>query len=486
MDQIRKARKLRTKEEYVEKLLSMRSNVYMGGKLIRRNDPSLQPGINAISLTFDLASDPQYKGLMTATSHITGEEINRFTHINQTSEDLLRKQEMIRSYCHKTGRCIQRCMGCDAINALSVAAYEIDQECGTGYYKRFLRYLNFFQDNDLVAACAQTDAKGDRSLRPYQQADPDQYVHMVEKKSGGIIVRGAKAHITIAPYADDLVIVPTRAMRSEKEADYAVAFAVPADAEGIKLITTSHVQHPRKKLSAPIEKFASAHSMVVFDDVFVPWNKVFMCGEWQFARRLALLFATYHRHSYTGCKPAMTDILTGATALVSEYNGIERASHVRDKLAEMAVIAELTYAAGVASALYGKKSLSGTFEPNVVYANAGRYNAGVNIYREFEILADVAGGLVATLPYEEDYLNPATKPYVEKYITRKQDVPADYQYRCFRLIQDLICSRPGAASQISGIHGGGSPVMERIVIMASYNIEEKKSIAKYLAGISES
>ncbi|KKM10092.1 aromatic ring hydroxylase [Clostridiales bacterium PH28_bin88] len=475
---------MRTYEQYLEKLRSMRPNVYMGGKLVPRDDPQFMPGIHTIGLTYNLVDEPEFKDLLTATSHLTGEKINRYTHIHQNNDDLLKKQKVTRLLCHKAGRCIQRCMGIDAINALSVVTKDADLEHGTNYHERFLKFLQYFQENDLVANCAQTDVKGDRSLRPFEQKDPDLYLRVVEKREDGIIVRGAKAHNTIAPYTDEIIAVPTRAMTKDDK-DYAVAFSIPADSEGIYLITVSHNQHRRKELHAPIENTGAAHSITVFDNVFVPWERVFLCGETRQAGQLAALFATYHRHSYTGCKPAMTDILMGTTALVAEYNGIEKASHVRDKLAEMITVAELVYAAGIAASVNGKNSASGTCVPDVVYTNVARYHAGVNIYHEFETLADIAGGLAATLPREEDFLNPETKGLLEKYIMRKADVPAEKVHRCYRLIENLIASAPGAASQISGIHGGGSPIMEKIAIRAFYDLEAKKKIAKYLAGIED-
>jgi len=476
---------MRTSEEYVEKLYRMRKNVYMDGKLVGRDDPRLTQAINVMKKTFDLVEDPKFKGLITAKSHLTGEEINRFTNINRSTDDLLTKQKMIRKACHLTGGCIQRCMGCDAINAISVITYELDQSFGTEYYKRFLKFLEYFQKNDLTAAAAQTDVKGDRSLRPFQQKDPDLYVHIVEKRDDGIVVRGAKNHITMAAYADEIICLPTR-MMTENDTDYSVAFAVPADAEGVKLIT--HVTNPRtrKKFKTPVSEYGFADSFVIFDDLFVPNERVFMCGEPPpFAGLLAHMFALYHRHSYTGCKPAVTDMITGASALVAEYQGIAGKSHVRSKLAHLACVAELVYAAGIASAVTAQASSSGTFVPDTVYTNAGRRHAGVNIYHESEILADLAGGLPATLPYEGDFVSPETGPYMEKYIMRKADVPAEKVHRCFRLLSDMLCSAASGAAALAGVHGGGSPVMEEILITATYDFEEKKKVAKYLAGIEE-
>lgn len=475
---------LKTKEEYIAKLKKMKKNVYFDGEKIDRLDKRLMPGINVIGITFDLAQDPDFEDLFTATSHITGEKVNRFCHINQCKDDLLKKQEMIRQGVHCTYGCIGRCMGMDAMNALSVVTKLEDIKYGTDYYKRFIEYLKYWQKNDIVGCCAQTDAKGDRSKRPHDQADPDLYVHIVERKSDGIIVRGAKQSITIPSYSEEIIVIPTRAMR-EDDKDYAVAFAVPADTEGVKLVTRPAFLRKRKKLDAPISHTGVADSMVIFDDVFVPWERVFMSGEYELSRNLALLFALFHRHSYTGCKPAVSDILGGSAALAAECNGIEKASHVREKLSKFIGLAELVYAAGIASAHFAKKSPSGTYIPDPVYANAGRRLAGENIYHEYDLLIDLAGGLAATLPAEGDFYSDDIGNLVNKYIMRNPKVSSEFVHRTFRLIENIACSDIAGWLQVAGMHGGGSPVMETIAIMSDYDIEGMKNVAKYLAGINK-
>jgi len=473
---------VRSSSEYAKKLSKMRKNVYINGELVERNDPELVPSINVLSKTFDLVEDPTFKDLITTSSHLTGETINRFTHVNRSADDLLKKQKMIRKACHLTGGCIQRCMGCDALNSLSFVTYEVDKLYGTEYHKRFTKYLDYFQKNDLTAAAAQTDVKGDRSLRPHEQKDPDLYLHLVEKRDDGIVVRGAKNHITMAAIADEIICLPTRAMK-EEDADYAVAFAVPADVEGIKLITHVANHRTRKVFKAPAADFGFADSFVIFDDLFVPSERVFMCGEWPGAAFLAHGFALYHRHSYTGCKPALTDIITGASALVADYQGIADKSHVRSKLVHLASVAELVYAAGIAAAVEGQLHESGTFIPNTTYANVGRRHAGLNIYHESETLTDLAGGLPATLPAEGDFINPETRRYLEKYIMRKKEITPEEVHRCFRFLSDMLCSSLSGVSAVAGVHGGGSPIMEEITIAGTYDFEEKKKVAKYLAGI---
>lgn len=473
---------MRTSEEYRKQLYAMRPNIHVGGDRVGRDDSRLEQPINVVAATFDMAQDPQYDGIATTTSHLTGEKINRFCHIHHSMDDLLMKQKMTRLECHKVGACIQRCMGIDVMNALSVVTYETDQKYGTEYNKRFMKYLENFQKNDLVANCAQTDVKGDRSKRPHEQVDPDLYLRIVERKSDGIVVRGAKAHNTIAPYAEEIIAIPTRFL-TEEESEWAVAFALPGDWEGLHQIVRVANIRPREYLKAPIATFGDAESLTVFDNVFVPWERVFLCGERDMGGRLALLFALYHRHSYTGCKPSLTDILMGATALVAEYNGVETAQHIRIKLAHMIGIAELVYAAGIASALHSEKSAAGTYIPDSVFCNVGRRLAGENIHYEHEILCDVAGGMYATLPYEQDWYNEDTRKYLEKYIMRNPKISAENQHRCFRLISDLLASGWGGVELAGQFHGGGSPIMETIGLLTNYDIESKKSVAKYLAGI---
>jgi len=475
---------MRTFEEYKENLKNMRKNIYIGGELRGRDDELLRPGINTVGVTFDAAQDPKNKGIVTTNSDLIGEEINRFNHIYQSQDDLLSKQKMIRNLCGKVGGCIQRCMGCDVMNALYGTTKEIDDAYGTEYHKRFLNYLKIYQEKDLIGNAAQTDVKGDRSKRPSEQEDPDLYLRIVEKKDDGIIVSGCKAHNTIAPYADEIIAIPTR-MMGRNEKDWAVAFAIPADTEGVTLVCRSTSPRSRKKFKSPFTEYGACDSMTVFDNVFVPWERVFMCGETKFAGKLALSFANNHRFSYCGCKPAVTDIVMGATSLVADYNGIGKEPHAVDEVSELMVTAELVYGAGIAAAVTSTKNSAGSLEPNFLYSNCGRYYAGVNIYNEYDTLASMAGGLPATLPYEEEFINKETKGYMDKYIMRNPDVTAEDQHRLFRFISDYSCSSMSGVYQYAGVHGGGSPIMEKIGIRSFYDLESKKDIVKCLAGIEK-
>lgn len=472
---------MRTAKEYLEKLTGMRPNVYLDGECISRSDPRVMKCTATMCKTFGLVNDPSYH--LTATSHLTGKTINRFTHIHQSEEDLMLKQEMTRKLTGLAGGCIQRCMGIDAMNALSVVTKTTDLKYGTDYYERWKKYAEFFQENDLVAGCAQTDAKGDRSLRPAEQPDPDQYVHVVERREDGVVVCGAKLHNTMAPYADEIIVVPTRAI-ADDEKDYAIAFAIPADAEGIYLIARAAYPMDREPgMEAPITQMADLESMTVFDHVFIPNDRIFLNGETKMGGMLALMFALYHRHSYCGCKPGTGDVIMGAAALMADYQNIEKKEHVREKLAELVSVAELVYAAGIAAAVRSTKAPSGTQVPDVIFCNVGRRHAGHHIYEEYKTLCDLSGGLPATLPLSKEYNNPEVGDYVRKYSARRAGVSPEDHYRAYHLASDLLTSEISGVLQVAGVHGGGSPIMEDIAIMGSYDMESKKNIARHLAGI---
>ena len=480
---------IKTFDEYYNRLKKLRRNMYIGGEKIDRTDERLAGQLRIIKETYDRANDKEWADLCTASSHLTGETVSRFTHIHQSVDDLLKKQLMTRLVCHRVGGCIMRCMGIDVMNALSVVTYEMDQALGTDTNQNFIKYLRYWQDNDICANCAQTDTKGDRLKRPHEQVDPDLYLRIVESRPDGIVVRGAKIDNTTAPVSDEIIAIPTRFM-TERDSDYAVAFAIPADWEGVKLLVRPAYHHVRKYLQAPIAEIGDVDSFTIFDDVFVPRDRVFLDGKGDprqtpYGGFLALLFAHYHRHSYTGCKPAISEVLASAAALVAEYNGIEKESHVRDKISHLIGTAELIFAAGQMSAYRAERSTSGTCIPDEILTNAGRRLAGEEIYNEYKTVADLAGGLCATLPYEEDFFSEETKELANKYLMRNPKISSENQHRCFRGIENLIVSEFGSVQQVAGLHGGGSPQMETITMMARYDTEALKSIAKYLFGIEK-
>ncbi len=476
---------LRRKEQYHEGLFKMKPNIYIGGQKVGRDDDRLRPGINVLDVTFDLAQDPKWKGLATAKSSLTGEDVNRWNHLPQTPYDLLQKQKLIRLAARRVGGCIQRCMGHDAITALAICTKEIDEVKGTDYHRRFTDYLQRYQQQDLDGCCAQTDSKGDRMKRPSEQPNPDAYVHVVEVRQDGIVVSGLKMSITQVAYADEIFVLPTRAL-TEDDSDFAVAFAIPADWEGVKLITRPvWLREKDDPEASPFCKYGVSDSVVVFDNVFIPKERVFMCREWEFGRRIALLFADSHRHSYSGCKPGISDILCGASALAAEANNIQKMSHVREKLSSYAGAAELAYAAGVAAAVYGEKTSSGVFFPNKIYANVGRRLTGELIYHEYNILTEIAGGIAVTLPFEGDFRAEATKGYLEKLIVRNPKLAPDISLKIWKFVENIGASPMSAWYEIAGVHGGGSPIMETIALNLDYDFDEKWRLGRYLAGVDK-
>ncbi len=487
---------MRTKEQYMEALGKMKNNIFYDGERINRLDERQMPCINTIGITYDLAEHPEYADLMLVKSHLTGETINRFTHIHQSTEDLHKKQDMTRKLCQKVGGCIQRCMGCDAANSIFNVSFEADKvnKGETNYHENFKKWLERFQREDLIAAAAQTDVKGDRIKRPADQADPDMYVHVVEKKSDGIIVSGCKVHISEASVSDEILFVPTRALRPEDK-DYAVAFALPGDYEGVLHSVTIHNLREREHFKRGFMPGAT-DSYIILDEVFVPWERVFLCGEHQHGGVLALLFGLFHRHSYSGCKPAIGDLVVGTAALAAEYNNIHRASHVRGKLAELIMVSELGYAAGYTASDLGKPEVympgmgfvpygPGSYIPNSIYCNVGRCLSGENVYREAEIITDLCGGIPATFPHERDFLNPEIKDYLYKYITRNPNISPENAAQFWRFVGDGYCSATGGIHLFGSYHGGGSPVMEQIAITSQYDIESRKQMVKEIAGIDD-
>jgi len=475
---------LRTKEQYRERLFGMKPNICIGGKMVGRDDHRLIPGVNVLELTYDVAQDPKWKGLATAVSPYTGEEVNRWGHLPQSPYDLMQKQKLIRLTARRVGGCIQRCMGHDAINALAICTKEMDMAKGTDYHKRFMDYLKIYQKNDWDGCCAQTDSKGDRMKRPSQQADPDAYVHVVEERKDGIVVSGFKMSITQAAYADEIFVLPTRALM-EDDRDYAVAFALPADWEGMTLITRPvWLRDKDDPQAAPFCRYGVSDSVIFFDKVFVPKERVFMCREWEFGRRMALLFADSHRHSYCGCKPGVSDILCGVTALAAEANGIAKATQVREKLTQFAGTAELAFAAGIASAMFGEKTEAGVYFPNNIYANVGRRHTGELIYHEYNLLTEIAGGISVTLPFAEDFeTKDAYADALMRFIKRNPNLSAEESLKIWKLVENVGASSMTSWYEIAGVHGGGSPIMETIALGIEYDYKSRLKLARYLAGI---
>jgi 4-hydroxybutyryl-CoA dehydratase/vinylacetyl-CoA-Delta-isomerase len=437
-------------------------------------------------MTYALAQDPEHRDLATAISSLTGQRINRFTHLHQSTEDLVKKIKLLRVLGQKTAVCFQRCVGWDAYNALDSVTYEMDQALGTEYHRRFRWFLRYVQENDLVCDGAMTDVKGDRSLPPSAQADPDLYLHIVEEREDGIVVRGAKAHQTGIVNSHEIIVMPTARLR-EADADYAVSFAVPTDTPGITVILGRQSCDTRLleegDMDAGNPRFGGHEGLVIFDDVFVPRERVFMCREYQFAGLLVERFAAYHRQSYGGCKVGLGDVAIGAAALIAEYHGVERASHIREKLVEMVHLNETLYSCGLACSSEGQATASGTYLVNLLLANVTKQNVTRFPYEIGRLLEDIAGGILVTLPSEKDYRSPEVGPYIEKYLKAQADVPTEKRLRLLRFIENLTFGRAAISYRAESMHGAGSPQAQRIVIARQADFEAKKELVKRLIGI---
>jgi len=477
-----------TAAEYEESLRKLNLKVYLQGELVENvvDHPIIRPSLNSVKATYAFAEDPEYAELMTATSSLTGKKINRFCHLHQSTEDLVKKVKMQRLLGQKTSACFQRCVGMDAINAVDSTTFEMDAKLGTNYRERFLKFLAKMQEEDWTVDGAMTDPKGDRGLGPSQQEDPDLYVHVVEKREDGIVVSGAKAHQTGALNSHMILVMPTISM-GKADADYAVSFVAPSDAEGIIYIYGRQSCDTRKLEGGSIDvgnsQFGGHEALMVFDKVFIPWEDVFMCGEYEFSGMLVERFAGYHRQSYGGCKVGVGDVLIGAAALAAEYNGAAKASHVKDKLIEMVHLNETLYACGIACSAEGTKTASGNYIINLLLANVCKQNVTRFPYEIARLAEDIAGGSMVTLPSEKDLRHPEIGKVVEKYFKGIASVPTEHRMRVLRLIENLTLGTAAVGYRTESMHGAGSPQAQRIMISRQGNLAQKKELAKAIAGI---
>jgi 4-hydroxybutyryl-CoA dehydratase/vinylacetyl-CoA-Delta-isomerase len=479
--------KIRTKEDYIKSLKEQKVVIYYNGELVedRTTFPSFVPHINSAAKTYELALLPENEDLLTATSNVTGKKINRFTHIHQSVDDLIKKVQMLRLIAHETASCFQRCVGFDALNSLYMTTYEIDEKHKTKYFERFLEYLKKIQEENFMLVGGMTDPKGDRSKRPSQQADPDLFTRVVEKRSDGVVVRGAKAHQTGAVNSHEIMIMPTQAMGEGDEA-YAIVAAIPLDAKGVTLIFGRQTNEERKfecGIDAGNCEFGmvGGEALVVLEDVFVPWERVFMCAEIDFTGMLVERFATLHRQNYGGCKGGVSDIIIGASALAAQYQGTLDASHIKDKLVEMLHLAETVYSGSVACSAMGSKTKSGAYYPDPLLANCTKHNITRFIYDISRLAHDIGGGIMATLPFDKDLKSPVVGKYVKKYMKGVEGVSTETRMKILRLLENMT----GGTALVESMHGAGSPQSQRIMYQRLGKLGQKMKMAKKIAKIDE-
>ena len=471
--------------DYIDSLRDRNLNIYLFGENVVEpvDHPLIRPSINAIAETYDLAvRDPD---LASVVSPFTGERISRFLHICTSKEDLVKQNEMQRTLGQNTGTCFQRCVGMDAINALFSTTFELDEEHQTNYHERLKAFIGVTHSFNQVIGGAMTDVKGDRSLSPHQQADPDMFVHITRRTAEGVYVSGAKAHQTGCINSHWLIIMPTMRLGLEDK-DYAIVGAIAVDAPGIAYIYGRQSCDTRSMEEGTLDvgnaHFGGQEAMVIFDNVFIPNDHIFMDGEYDFASMLVSRFTAYHRRSYV-CKTGLGDVLIGAAAAIAEYNGVEHASHIRDKLVEMMHLNETMFGTGIASSHRGYATKSGAYICDEMLANVCKHHVTKMPYEIGRLAQDLAGGLVTTLPSEKEIRHPELAQLLDKYLQGKKGVPTEDRIRILRLIENMTMGRNAVGYLTESLHGAGSPQAQRIVLRNHMNLEQKKSWARKLAGI---
>ena len=474
-------------QDYRESLRRLHPTVFVDGRRIESvaDEPALAPGVNALALTYDYALKPEYEPLMTAVQHTSGKRVNRFSHIDTSPSDLLNKLEAVRLVCQETG-CAQRYLTHDAVNAIGQVTARIDNARGTREHTdRFHQFLHRVQDQDLSLGVAMTDAKGDRSLRPHQQANVDSYVHIVERNAKGIVISGTKAIVTGAPYVHELLVMPCRNMGAE-DADFAVCCTVPIDVPGLTIVARpagrpgDKVEHGEALFS---RKYGQSTGVCMFDRVVVPWESVFYAGDWEHSGHLTYSYATHHRQTCIGARAGFGDLLIGAGALMCEANGFDpgRETHLREQMVELIKITEGFFACGVAASVYGKPDEhSGTFMPDPVFSNIGKLLLSTQIYDMHRIAHYVSGGLIVSLPGPDEDHNPETGAKLSEVLRANPAVPYEQRIQTARFLEDLTAGYQGGWYSLISLHGGGSPAAMKQEIWRHYPVGSKVELVERL------
>jgi 4-hydroxybutyryl-CoA dehydratase / vinylacetyl-CoA-Delta-isomerase len=479
---------IRTADEYIASLRGRDLRVYLFGERIKEpvDHPIIRPSINAVAETYRIAEEEPEIG--SAHSELSGQRVNRFLHVAMSADDVVKQNRMQRRLGQRTGTCFQRCVGMDAINSLYSITYDIDQARGSGYHERFKTFVSKMQQENFVIGGAMTDPKGDRSKAPSEQEDPDLFTRVVEQRSDGVVIRGAKMHQTGCINSHWLLVMPTMRL-TEADRDWAIAVAIPVDHPNITYIYGRQSCDARamegNDIDAGNANFGGQEATIVFDDVFVPFEHVFIYGEYEYAAPLVERFTSYHRRSYV-CKTGLGDVIIGAAATIADYNGVAKASHIRDKLVEMAHLNETIYGAGIAASHESKPTASGNYQCDDMLANVCKHNVTRYPYELARLAQDLAGGLMVTLPSNAEFESEVTGPILRKYLKARSGVSVDNRRRVLRLIENMTLGRNAVGYLTESMHGAGSPQTQRVQISRLMRLDEKKALAKKLAGIDES
>jgi 4-hydroxybutyryl-CoA dehydratase / vinylacetyl-CoA-Delta-isomerase len=479
---------LRTAEEYVASLRDGRTVFYKGERIPDVTaHPVIQVAIEHASIDYRMAEDPQWRDLATLKDEPTGQLISRYYLVPRSSDDLLKRSALIEQGT-RLGRTLVvliKEIGTDALFALHILAKQMDDKLGTKYLERVRRYYAYCRDNDLAVAVAQTDVKGDRSLAPSEQLDPDLYVRIVGEGPEGIRVRGAKVHTSVSTNANEIIVLPTRAL-GERDRDYAVSFAVPVNAKGLTLIAAPYGAARMDPFDHPISgRHRMMETLTIFEDVLVPWDRVFLKGEWQYAGPLALTFVEFHRFTAISYKLPLVDLLVGCARLLAEYNGLEKVSHVREKMIHLIGYAETLRALTHHAALHCRVVEPGIAVPNQMLANIAKHHFASHYHQAVAWVQDISGGLVVTGPSGRDLHSPEIGPFVKKYLAGKKGISGDKRLQAFKMVRDLTASDFGGYQEVLAVHAEGSIEAEKLAIFRSYDSKSAYEYAKWVAGIED-
>ena len=474
---------LRTAEQYKASLRDGRAVFFRGDKVADVTaHPVIGIAVEHAALDYRMADDPQYREL--AVVREGADEYSRYYHLPRNGDDLLKRSALIAAATREGATLVVliKEIGTDALLALHIIGERMAAAGKPEYRERIHKFYRHCRDNDLAIAVAQTDVKGDRSLGPTQQEHPDYYVRSVEERPDGVVVRGAKVHTSVSTNTNEVIVLPTRAMRSEDKA-YAIGFALPMNTPGLKMIASPHGSSKKNPFEHPISaRHKMMETLTVFDDVFVPRERIFLNGEIDFAGLLALTFVRFHRFTAVSYKLPLLELLAGAGAAIAEANGISRAGHVRDKLTHLAAY-HTTVRGLIEHAARTCTLEDGIAVPNTLLTNVAKYHFAHNYHQGVQIVQDLAGGLLVTAPGEEDLKSEATREYVLKYMGGAKGFDAEKRLRLLNLISDLTSSEYGGYQEVLAVHAEGGFEAEKLQAYREYDFKSVAAYARKLAGV---
>jgi len=370
-----------------------------------------------------------------------------------------------------------------SLMTLLVAAGRLEDHAPE-FIPRIKAYVEDARRRDIRVTECITDAKGDRSLAPAKQSDPDAYVRVVDRRPGGVVIRGAKLHITAAAFGHDLLVMPTKSMKPGEE-DYAIAAAVPVGSPGVRITNTTYFPRAGDLRDFPVSARASMpDSMVIFDDVFVPDERVFLDGQSAHAATFAHSLGLWERLGGVSFMVTQADELVGLASLIAEANGTAKVPHVREKIDEMMIHATLLRAGLEAALLHAHTTPEGYYYPDDMYTNVAKYHGAANFSTMVRHLHDIAGGAVVTAPSLADFDNPELAPLLDKYMGTGSGISGEYRSKLFHAIRDTTADALGGWHQVTNLQSGGGLYAQRLVTRKNYDLERARALALKAAGLS--